>query len=378
MRKLVAASERAFRRTVVYPLLRVVFRNPVSDIPIDLDSVKRLLIFRYDRIGDMIITTPILRALKRRNPQLRLGVVASESNAELVQNSPYVDDLYVLESNWFKLLKQVLNIRRHRYDVVLNFVFNRTTSPGILANLIAPKGYKVGQGSDKYAFYFNRLLKLPRFEQHLVETLACYLKDVFGIELKRDELTFEIIVDNTSQRTVDDWLAGHSLHRCSSPKSDALPYMVFNLSAPDKERKVSTDQAAALADHLSRKHKFRTVLLHAPHDQTMRQALEGQREFVGCFVYRPQGARPLAEIASLVDGALFVITPDTSIIHFASAMRTPVLGLYTISQGVQEFLPYRIPYELVVAQSGEPIWSIPHAILTQKADEFIASILRTP
>ncbi|MBF8295762.1 MAG: hypothetical protein HW389_2307 [Bacteroidetes bacterium] len=376
MRRLVEILELTFRLVVVYPLLRLVFRNPLSSAPVDLNKVERLLIFRYDRIGDMIVTTPILRALKSRNPRLQLGVVASRLNAELLQNNPFVDDLYVLPSNWFDLLSQVVQIRRQRYDVVLNFIFNRTTSSGILANLVAPGGHKVGHGADRYAFYFNRLLRLPLFDQHMVESLASYVQQVFGIALNEEELRFEIFVSDDSKRRVDEFLEAQRLHRCSLPRAHSSPYVLFNLSVRDHDRRVSPEQAATLARNLAEKTEFRTVLLIEPGDREMEKTTASRREFADCLVYQTEGERPLAQIASLVEGALLVITPDTSIVHFASAMRTPVIGLYTQQlQGTKEWLPFRVPYEMLMAPVGEPSSAIPPETLIQVSDKFIASLL---
>ena len=187
MKRLIEILERAFRHAVVYPLLRTVFRNDVSQDPVDIGKVQQVLIFRFDRIGDMIVTTPVFRALKRRNPKVHVGVIASSVNEELVLNNPYVDEVYVLKKNWLGLISQIWQIRKQKYDVILNFIFNRTTTPGILANLIAPKGFKVGLGPDRYEFYFNRLLKLPRFERHMAETLMLFIEQVFGFRVSEDE-----------------------------------------------------------------------------------------------------------------------------------------------------------------------------------------------
>jgi hypothetical protein len=84
MKWLIEILERAFRHAIVYPLLGMVFRNDVSHVPLDLGKIRRVLIFRFDRIGDMIVTTPVFGALKRRNPALRISVIASSLNEELV------------------------------------------------------------------------------------------------------------------------------------------------------------------------------------------------------------------------------------------------------------------------------------------------------
>jgi ADP-heptose:LPS heptosyltransferase len=137
-----------WRHYIVYPILRLIFHNPRKDSPIDIQTIDSLLFLRYDRIGDMIVTTPILRSLKQLKPTLKIGVFASETNAEIIRYNPYVDAIYVLHSNWIRLIAEILKARKNKYAVVLNFIFNRTTSGGILANIISPSGIKIGQGDS--------------------------------------------------------------------------------------------------------------------------------------------------------------------------------------------------------------------------------------
>jgi ADP-heptose:LPS heptosyltransferase len=375
MKRVIEWIERSFRLAVVYPVLRLVFRNPVSNDKIDLSSIDRLLIFRYDRIGDMIITTPILKALKKRNPRLEVAILASQSNSEILRGNSSVDKVYVLQQNWMGVVKMVLQLRRQHFDVVLNLVFNRTTGPGILANVVAPGGYKVGQGPDRYAFYFNRLLKLPRFEKHMIESLAFYVREVFGITLEEDELQFEIQVGDDATRVVDRFLERNLMYRRSSRLPNRLPYVVFNLSAGDAERSVSIEQAMALSRHLSENSGFRTVLIHPPVAREMQEALVNEEAFSACLVYRTEEPNPLNQIASLIGGALLVITPDTSFVHFASAMSTPVFGIYTSMPGMEEWMPYRVQHTILKAPAGKPASEIQSAILLQKVDEFISSVL---
>jgi ADP-heptose:LPS heptosyltransferase len=371
MKRLIEILEHTFRHAVVYPLLRIVFRNEVSQKPVDLGRVERVLVFRFDRIGDMIVTTPVFRALKRRNPKLHIGVIASPVNEELVVNNPYVDEVYVLSKNWRGLISQILQIRRQNYDVLLNFIFNRTTFPGILANLIAPKGFKVGQGPDRYEFYFNRLLKLPRFERHMAETLMLFIEHVFGIRLSDEERGLEIQVPPDTKDRVDVFLNAHGLRRRSLASEVLSPYALFNLSVRDKGRKFSLEQAVAIVKNLSEKRGLRVILLIAPDDDDMERAATDLPELKGLPMYKATGVRPLTQLASLVEGALCLVTMDTSLVHFASAMRTPVLAFYTELVLLKEWSPYRVPHGILLTPARESISGIPIESMLRKLDEFI-------
>lgn len=375
MKELLDIIERVFRRLIVYPLLRLVFRNPVSEAPLNLQTVHRILIFRFDRIGDMILTTPVLRALKRRNPALRIGVIASRVNKEILAGNPYVDDVYILETGTRSLIAQFRHIRRQRYDVVLNFVFNRTTSPGIMANVLSPKGFKVGQGPDRYAFYFNRLLKLPRFERHMVEILKSFIEQVFGFELAEEELEPGVFIPEMSRRKVDRFLKDQCICRRSLNGADFKPFLVLNLSVKDVDRRFSTVQAVALARSMTEIRDLKTVLLVAPGDEDTEKMIEAGSGFDDCIVYRTDGEMPLSQLASLIEGAVAVVTMDTSIVHFASATHTPVLAFYTELALMKEWAPFGVPHEMLMAPSGRTISSIPVGILAKKADAFIRTIV---
>lgn len=374
MRTVIEAIELAFRNVIAYPLLRLIFRNPVTTAPIELPRVRKLMILRYDRLGDMIVTTPIFRNLKRLHPNLHIGVFTSPANAELIRYNPNVDSIYVLHTNWLKLWGEIVRARREGYNVVLNFIFNRTTSGGILANLIAPRGHKVGQGADKYQFYFNRLLKLPRSSEHMVETLSYYIEQVFTVKLQEEELAFEIFIDDGSKKSVSDFFSLHALRARYANATDRLPYLVFNLSATDAVRRISVEQAKAIAIHLSTLEKVRTVLIAAPHDGQMKKEVMRSVASQSIIVYPEKNRATLLQIASLIEGAVCVITPDTSIIHFASAMKTPVLGFFTPLQGMHEWLPYKVKHMLVTAEQGQPASSISHEKLVMAIDSFLTSL----
>ena len=365
--------EYVFRHSVVYPTLRLVFRNPRSEERIDLWNISKILILRYDRIGDMIVTTPLFRFLKETNPDLQIGVFASQSNAAIIRHNPYVNEIFVLERNWFALFREILRARREQYDVVLNFIFNRTTTGGLLANLIAPNGVKVGQGAEKYSFYFNRMLRLERDVHHMAEILAWYTYAVFGVSIPRSRLRFEIVVDEQARTTVNNFLDVNKLHRQDNAEAAGRRYVVFNLTATDKVRRLAKQQMIVVAKHLCDTSDYAVVLVSDPSETAMRH--EVAEAVSSCFEFPPSGSTGLREITSLIEGACGVITPDTSIIHFASATQTPVLGFFTSLQSPTEWLPFNVKHQIVRARSNEPVSAITEDTLKQAVDGFLNSLL---
>ena len=374
MFRFVKSVESIWRHRLVYPVLRFIIRNAQIDEPIDILSVKKLLILRYDRIGDMIITTPIFRNLKQMNPKLKIGVFANKINAEIIRNNPYVDVIYIKHTNWLLLIREIIKIKSENYDVLMNFIFNRTTTCGILANIVCPSGVKVGEGFEKHKFYYNRLLKLPRSSGHMVETLSLFIKETFGKSIDSDMLSFEIFADDHTKSKVLYYLQQNSLRSLCNMNQTLASYIVFNLSATDSERRISAKQAFEIGKHLALHKEYRTVLLFAPNDKNMFQIAKRLIKTTECLDFPEQGTASLLEIAELLGHAIAVITPDTSIIHFASATKTPVVGFYTQLQRTHEWLPHQVKNSLVFSKEGEPTSAIPIPKMLSAIDEFIMEL----
>lgn len=368
------AAESLWRHRIVYPVLKKILRNPEMNKPIDIHSIQRLLILRNDRIGDMIVTTPVLRDLKKANPQLFIGVFASEKNVEIIRHNSNVALIHIAYRNWIKLFREIMKARRQKYDVVLNFIFNRMTSSGLLANIIAPRGIKIGQGTGKYKFYFNMLLSLKRYEIHMAELLSSFVRRIFeNLEKKRNPV-FEIIIDERTTNEVNRFLRVNRLTRRAQSGRKGSPYLVFNLSAPDLARKLSRDQVYALGRSVSSQRAFRTVVITAPADREMDLLAALLCSEMNCIRFPEEGSAPLLHIASLVEGAFCVLTPHTSIIHFASATKTPVIGCYGDSAQDTEWLPYKVKHRIVKSTMNRHVSTIPIPYLLRSVNEFIREL----
>jgi ADP-heptose:LPS heptosyltransferase len=359
---------------MIYPLLRRIFHNAEIKTPIDIHSIQSILILRYDRIGDMIVTTSIFKSLKQENPHLRIAVLASRTNAEIIRHNAFLDQVHIMPNHWWQLLRLIYNARKKQYDVVLNLVFNRTTSGGLLANLIAPKGIKVGQGDKKYKMFFNVMLALNRQNGHMVDTLVSILKTVFDMPIEANRLQYDIAIDRDAGKVVDDYLLAHNLQSQGKTVDRAIPYILLNLSAHDEVRKISQGQAYSIGQYLGSIAGLQTLLLHAPNDAEMMRVKQKLVNHTRCIPFPDQGTASLLELAAVIDGAALVITPDTSIVHFASASHTPILGLYTSMQDTHEWTPFRVQHKILLSKNNQPTSTIDIPQILKEIHNFMLSL----
>ena len=358
MKSPILLLERAWRNAIVYPLLRLVIRNQPITLPLDLHKIRSVLILRYDKIGDMIVTLPILKMLRERNPGLRLDILASEVNEEIVRGCEYVDNVFVVQKNPLLFFRELRRIRKARYEVVLNFIFNRMTSGALISNFLCRKAVKIGLGQEKYRFYFNGLLSIPRGTIHMVEMLVRFVEEVFGFSVAAEEKRMFFRVTQEVVNRVDQFLGKNGLVRRTGSTGTVVKYVVFNVSARQENKRLSVAQSAAIARFLGEDPQMKTVVVFAPEDRFEARQVVTEAKSNRCLLFPEEGSASLAETAWLIEGAYYVITPDTAIVHIASAVGTPVLGIFTPLQVNEEWYPYRVKYALIKAAERKPVRSI--------------------
>jgi len=86
------------------------------------DEIKKALFIRIDRIGDLVLSTPALKAFKHYFPDCELSVLASKSNHPVLLNLPYVDNviIYDRDQNISKKMSTLRQLRKYKYDLVVD------------------------------------------------------------------------------------------------------------------------------------------------------------------------------------------------------------------------------------------------------------------
>ena len=86
----------------------------------EISRWRKLILIRTDRIGDMLVTTPCIRAIRQALPDIRLDMLASAHNSPAICGNPYLDGIHVFDRrhplSWGKLVSR---LRAERYDAAL-------------------------------------------------------------------------------------------------------------------------------------------------------------------------------------------------------------------------------------------------------------------
>jgi len=137
-----------------------------SSIP--LKKIKKILIFRSDRIGDLILTTPAIANIRAYFKNAKIDIVINSYTYAIVENNPHIDDI-ILKDKYSK--KELINlIRKHGYDLAI-ILFSNIKDKKIAFKSRIP--YRIGSNRDGGGYLLTHYIKDTR-KNLAHEVQACF------------------------------------------------------------------------------------------------------------------------------------------------------------------------------------------------------------
>lgn len=339
-------------KKLFYSIFRIIFRNKDVDIPLNKGEIKNILILRYDAIGDMIVTLAVIRMLKQILPDSNIDVLASHRNISIIKSEPTIRNKFVQPVGFFKSLVHASGLRENDYDLVLSLVLNDTTKAGLISNLAGKhKTVKATVEHDKrrdiYSALFNMQIPLHEFRNKItmLELQCKFVARIFGLE-SYDEL----IVNKMS-------ISEEDMSFAETKTAGITPFIVYNISSGNDYRTFSTEKnIEILSQILAGLSDYNVVIISAPNEQEKAVAIKDGLNSARIIVF---DAMSLTQVSAIINQSSYVFTPDTSIVHIASALQIPVFLIYSLlSSHVTEWLPYKSRFAFVRTKEKGPIENI--------------------
>lgn len=329
-------------RRGLYGAIRLLLRNAPLSRKLKQSELRSLLIIPYgDAIGDLIVASPLWRAVKRRVPNCKIGVFSSTRNESLLRADPDVDEQYHFAGradlrNW----RDLLRARRDQYQVILNLHFVHQSDYGIFANVLGRRAIKATgwhPRKELYSIFFNHIGTLPRHKVHLSQLSLHLLSEIveFDPPLTLEEARPSIVIPDKTRIAVREGLDGLGI---------AGKYIILHQQAATPFREWGFENSLALAERLIERYPDRDIVL------------TGSTALVPVMQALPRSQRinvwpssgDLLELAALIEAAELVVTPETSIAHFCTACRTPVVLLIPDRGNLAvEWFPLAVPSRLL-------------------------------
>lgn len=308
--------------------------NPVKkekSLP-EFDKRSTILFIRLNRIGDALVTTPLLYEIKNQTG-CKIFVLADRKNHFIFRNNPSVDEVIIFE----KGLKGILGINKiiseNNIDAVIDLHDDVSTTVSFLI-AIAKSKYKFGLRKSNNSLFTQTVEKPDSKSNHIILRML-KLSELFGVTFQPEDISvrFYPSEENDVQASVQ--------LRKMNPENKFL--VGINISAGSDARFWGVEKFKKLVEDLS-VFNIKVILFcnETDYDHAVQIISEDN-------IYPP--TKVFSNFAASIMKLDFLITPDTSVVHIASVKRVPVFGIY-VKYKTDDLIwsPFNTDFECVITE----------------------------
>jgi len=310
-------SKMNIKQTIKASILRWMTQKSTS---MEINTPKSILFLRYDRIGDMIITTPIFREFKRLYPNSKVYVLASETNSEIIKFNPYIDGIFLNHKHSFVSdIPTLLKLRKLKVDTAVEFDHSVIPHAIIRLKIIKPKRIISVRKDGRYGVSGEELTLYDLYTKKGLDEHArdIWLRTIEAFTGKVTNRRYEIFLGNQSKVKSQRFIKqlGNQF------------YVGFNLEGAVNGKKISFSDFEELANKIKKILPTAKVILFChpkKRDQLIRKV--DNASLTNVILSYPTVS--ILDLCALITKMDVVITPDTSVVHIASAFNIPTISIH--------------------------------------------------
>lgn len=305
-------------------------------------TLQGILVVRQDKLGDLLLATPIAAALKRAAPQCRITYMIRQTLREVIENNPSVDSVWYTKyrppiSEW---MYWVHKIRTERFDAVI--LCKPDSGAHTWITTLARVPIRVGSAHKYYARFLTHNLRFdfenpPMHEVELLTTMAQYLTPV---PLQPDRLYLPVLPQHEQQ--AEAILHAHGIHRtgaffCVHPGTGGSSHAWYpeRYGLVARKLREATGWKAVITGSANEKALAKTTLHYAG-------------EGTVCLV----GQTSICVLGAVLKRAKLLVSGDTGVVHVSASVGTPCLVVHPVSDyrmREKRWHPWMVPYRIVPA-----------------------------
>lgn len=283
-----------------------------------MSKVVKILILRFSSIGDIVLTTPVIRCLKQQLPNAEVHFCTKRAYHCVISSNPYIDKYHLLNSTIWEL---ILHLRIENYDYIIDLHNNIRTK--LLKAALNTRSFTVNKlNLKKWIYVTFKADVMPN--QHLVDR---YLATVLPLGVKDDGLGLDFFIAS------NDHVDSNQL-----PPTHQLGYVAYAIGGQHATKRLPVSRIIELC----RKINSPIVLLGGEDDryvgEQVSKAVGNELIFNACGCYN------LSQSASLLLQSKIVFSHDTGLMHIAAAFGKKVYSIWGNTTPQLGMYPYRTSY----------------------------------
>ncbi|MFH0762820.1 MAG: lipopolysaccharide heptosyltransferase II [Candidatus Omnitrophota bacterium] len=286
------------------------------------DDFKRILIVRTDRIGDVLLSTPVVRALREAYPNAYIAMMVSAYTKDIADGNPWLDEAIIYDKDtrhkgWLSSLKFSLALGRKKFELaVILHPTNRVHLVTFFSGIPARIGY-----GRKLGFLLTERIKHTKQlgRKHEAEYNLDILRHL-GIQAVDKSLFMPV------KPAAEEWVK-QVLGENGISDDDKILAVHPGASCPSKVW--PNERFAEAADRLAEEYKFKVLVIAGPKDIAQAQAVIKKMRTPALNL---AGRTSVSQLAAVLKKCRLFISNDSGPVHIASAVGTPVISIFGRAQ----------------------------------------------
>ncbi|MBI3398977.1 MAG: glycosyltransferase family 9 protein [Deltaproteobacteria bacterium] len=284
------------------------------------DKVKSILVVSSTAIGDTLLSTPAIKAVRERYPDAKIIAHLNRSNMELFENNPHIDGIIPYYGGYKRFFKTIRDFRKHKFDLALIFHGNEPQA--------TPMAYLSGA---------NFIVKLPNTSEYnfLLSNQGAIIENngpVHGIEQRlkiaalvgcdSKDKRMVLPIENKDEEAVSDFLKNQGV-------GDDNILIGFQVGASTVSRVWFADRFIELGRKLvSAYPDLKIIITGSPGEKDYCDEIA---RGIGGGIIVTAGKLSLKQAPALMKQLKVLVTGDTGVMHIAVAAGTSVVALYAVA-----------------------------------------------
>ena len=267
----------------------------------------KILVIRFSSIGDIILTSPIVRCIKLQK-EAEVHFLVKKEFREILNESPFIDQIHTYHNNLFELIKE---LKQHQFDLVID-LHNNLRSKIICFSLVKPY-FSVKKENMKRLILIN--FGYNYLKKNVVEK---YFDTITNLSVKNDDKGLDYFIKNTTK-------VEFNLNQ---------KYIAWSLGARYHQKKLNIDQILSTIKSIG----VPIVFLGGKSERKMGDMLI--KKSYQSNRYNFCGKITLDQSAMIVKNANLLLTNDSALMHIGCAFNTPLISFWGCTKPTLGFAPY--------------------------------------
>lgn len=314
-------------------------------IPHEWQAARRVLAIRLDNLGDVLLATPAIHAIRESLPAAEITLLTSEVGAQIGRLNPDVAEVVVYRAPWMdpwsrlpydpqREMQAIARLHEGQYDAAVIFSsFRQSPLPAAYLCYLAGIPLRLAASIDGPGSLLTTRHKHPEQMMHEVER-GLDLVAAVGMRTSDDRLVLHVPAEAHAE--TGEFVAGHR------------PLVVVHPGCTMPARTYPWEQYANVIDQLVRDLDGRVILTGVADESPLVEAIVARLDpWVRPRVTAAAGTLTFPAFAALIAAADVVVTNNTGPMHVAAALDTPVVALFALTNPPEQWRPWRVPHRML-------------------------------